>query len=824
MAPTETRTLPSDYHIVLDASGHVIDASEGARALFAGAPLDAWTNDGDRQNAAAVIARVISGEVEQAGIQVTAPDGSPIWMSLRVAPGAPGQVLGFVRPGRMYRPTSTSAQADRLRLLATVTTHSATPFRERLERALRLTSELLSLPIALVSRIEGETYTVFAAQAPGTELAPGDQFELANTFCSVTIESDDVIAINGVGETAYRVHPCYEAFALESYVGVSVEVRGEKWGTLTFSSSTPLSQHLAPADHDLIRLLALWVGGEIEREEDRHAIVTSEQRYRALSHATFEGIAFSVGGTITDCNRQFATLLGYDAPEDLIGRSAFDMVAPDSREKVGTMIREGRTEPYEARVRRQGSSPFWAEIQGRHWTLDGKVIRVTAIRDVSQRRALSDQLEYQATHDALTGLPNRTLFYSRVQEAIEDEIPFAALFIDLDRFKVVNDSLGHEMGDFLLATVAERLRRVIGSFEGSTVARLGGDEFAMVVPTQTEDGPTISGREIGVQVLEALNQPVDLGPREHEPGASIGVIEQAETYATPEDVLRDADTAMYEAKRSGRGRTAAFVPALRKAARDRFRLEHDLRRAIHSDELRLYMQPVVKIETGEVVGFESLVRWQHPTRGLLAPGAFLPLAEELSLVMAIDEWVLDATAAAVREKVASGSHCADAILWLSLNCSDATFLSGNRLRERVRQAIQTTGLPPSRFVLELTERAVVEQREALHALDALHSEGVQVCVDDFGTGFSSLGLLSGLPVDGFKIDRSFVTDLGTSPQSQAVVRGVVGIARDLGLRVVAEGVETEEQRLALAEAGCELAQGYFFARPLPAADAMATLR
>ena len=822
-SPSATAPAAStSVHLWFDADGHVVDATDSARALFDGAPLGAWIDGPDRDGAAAIARRLLDGEVDEAGIQVFGPDGAPLWVNLRL--DAEGRVLGTVRPGRRLSPADTDVQADRLRLLATVTSHGGAPFRDRLDRALRLTSDLLGLELAIVSRIEGETYTVFAAQTPGDAITPSDQFALGDTFCSVTIEGNDVFAVNRVGESPYRLHPCYEAFRIESYVGMHVEVRGERWGTLTFSSAEPLAEPLGPADRDLVRLLALWVGGEIEREEDRRGLIENEQRFRALSLATFEGIAFSEDGVVVDCNHQFASLLGYGSVSEVVGRSAGEMVAPGSIEKVTAMIREGRSEPYEAQLRRKSGGTFWAEVQGRQWTLDGVEVRVTAIRDVSERRALSEQLEYQATHDALTGLPNRALFYARVEKALADGDPFAALFVDLDRFKVVNDSLGHETGDFLLATVAERLRSALGAVEGATVARLGGDEFGVLVPTtEDEAGAARTGRAVGEAILDALNAPVDLGPREHAPGASVGVIENAERYRTPEDVIRDADTAMYEAKRTGRGRAAAFVPAMRTAATDRFRLEHDLRRAIAGDELRVFLQPVVHLGSGNVVGFEALVRWQHPERGLLAPGAFLPLAEELGLVSAIDEWVIDATAEAFRDGLAAGARRAGSILWLSLNCSDETFLSGASLLDHVRRAIETTGLDPSRLVLELTERAVVGQDDARVAFDTLHQEGVQVCIDDFGTGFSSLGLLSGLPVDGLKIDRSFVTDLAASAQARAVVRGVIGIARDLGLRVVAEGVETEEQRRALLEAGCELAQGYLFSKPVPAAEALAAL-
>ena len=812
-----------DARLWLDAEGNVLDATADGHALFRGAPPSAWVADGDRTAAAAIAARLLGHEVEQAGLQVVAPDGAPVWIDLRRDPSDPARVVGQARPGRRYTPDEAGAQTDRLRLLATVTGHGGQPFRERLQRALRLTSELLGLEVAIVSRIEGETYTVYDARTPDGALAPGDQFALGDTFCSVTIEGNGVFAVDGIGQSRYRTHPCYRVFALESYVGVCVEVHGERWGTLTFSSAEPLGAPLAQADRDLVRLLALWIGGEIGREEDRRALAESERRYRALSRATFEGIAFSQGGTVLDCNSQFAALLGYDRVGDVVGRPMRELVAPGSLDTVATMIRENRSEPYEARLLRRGRRPFWAEVQGREWTLEGERVRVTAIRDVSERRALSEQLEYQATHDSLTGLPNRALFYARVEGAIAAGAPFAALFLDLDRFKVVNDSLGHETGDFLLATVAERLRGALGGLEGATVARLGGDEFGVVVPTGPDEGAAgargRSGLDVAEALLETLNQPVDLGPRRHEPGASAGVVERAERYATPEEVVRDADTAMYAAKRAGRGRAAVFGATMREAATHRFRLEHDLRRAIADGELRVHLQPVVALETGAVAGFESLVRWEHPTRGLLGPDAFLPLAEELGLVQAIDEWILDATLEALE---AGPRGRAEALVWLSINCSDTTFLSGG-LRDRVRRAVRRSGLAPSQVVLELTERAIVAPDDARAVLTALHDEGVQVCIDDFGTGFSSLSLLHALPVDGLKVDRSFVTDLETSPSARAVVEGVIGVARTLGLRVVAEGVETESQRALLADLGCELAQGYLFSRPLPAAEALALL-
>lgn len=824
LTPTvlEPATPPTLALLQVDRTGRVVDATESAGDLFSRSPLDEWLGGDDREAVAAVVRRVLAGELGQASLQVYGPSGVPVWLTFYADPDAPGVAVARARPGRRAGSPDARAQVDRLRLLTAVTSHGGGSFRERLRRALRLTSELLGLELAIVSQIEGETYTVYEAYSPAGALAAGDQFALGDTFCSITLDAPDVFAVNEIGSSPHRVHPCYRVFELESYVGACVVVRDKRWGTITFSSKTPLDEPLTPADHDLIRLLAHWTGGEIEREQDRRALAESERRYRALAQATFEGIAFSDGGVVTDCNPQFARLLGYGSVADVVGRPASDLVAPDSLEKVSAMIAAGRQDPYEAGLRRADGSTFWAEIQGQMQTLDGETVRVTAVRDVSERRELSERLEHQATHDALTGLPNRTLFYARIEAAIRAGAAFSVLFVDLDRFKVVNDSLGHEMGDFLLATVAERLRAALGPIEGATIARLGGDEFGVVVPLA--DGPATSGRRVARTILASLAAPVDLGLREHEPGASVGVVENAERYRTPEDVIRDADTAMYEAKRTGRGRFAAFDTAMREEAYARFRLEHDLRRALVEDELRVYFQPIVRLDTGATVGFEALVRWAHPERGVVAPDEFLPLAEELGLIVQVDEWMVDATARALRDGLGPAQLQGEgALLWLSINCSDTTFLS-RTLRERVRRAVEVSGIEPGRLVLELTERAVVDPSGALEAVGALHGEGVQVCVDDFGTGYSSLGLVSGLPVDGLKIDRSFVSGLGSSDGASAVVEAVIAMSRRLGLRVVAEGVETEAHRATLLDLGCELGQGYLFGRPVPAEEALAALR
>ena len=832
-------------------------------------------------------------------------------------------------------------EADRLHRLLNVTAVDG-PFEDRAAIVLATVAALLGLDIGLLARVEGGVYTCTAAHPEGS-LAVGAPLPLSETYCDLALRADDVVAIHHMAESEHRDHACYQAQGLEAYVGTPVVVDGAVWGALSFSSPRPAPGPFTDSDADLVRLAAQWAGGLVERDLRRRALAESERRLRALGRSTTEGIAFAVDGRVIDCNDQFVRLFGLGDRSEAVGRASASFVDPDHAEAVREAIRSGRTEPYEVVAVRADGSRFWIEAQGGETTYGGREVRMTAVRDVTARREaeeqtqfqadvlaqvsdavvaldlrgrvtywnagaerlhgvpaadalgrpLGDVIEYalpdaggaaggagadveallqseaarngelvyrppsggrrfvavsssvlrdrhgtetgllavardvtaprelaaqlrrQATHDDLTGLPNRALFRDRIDRAIASGGPFAVLFVDLDRFKVVNDSLGHEAGDRLLRAVTVRLRGALGAYEDALVARLGGDEFGVILPTSGADGVAVAQA-----VLGELGAPVDLGARAVRPEASVGVVAHGEAYADRAALLRDADTAMYAAKRAGRGGVAAFDATMHEAARARFGLEHDLREAIEGGQLRVLFQPIVDLHTGAAVGFESLVRWEHPTLGLLGPDRFLPIAEEVGLVTEIDRWVLGATC---REVAGWTPHLVpDAVLWISVNCSDQTFLAGD-LAARAREAADAAGLDPGRLVLELTERALVDPDAAREALAAVRGQGLQLCVDDFGSGFSSLGLLHRLPVDGLKIDRSFVSDLGASRTARSLVRGVVQIAADLNLRTVAEGIETGAHLAALRELGCPLGQGYLFSRPVPPDEARALL-
>ncbi|GJG86338.1 hypothetical protein tb265_15190 [Gemmatimonadetes bacterium T265] len=455
---------------------------------------------------------------------------------------------------------------------------------------------------------------------------------------------------------------------------------------------------------------------------------------------------------------------------------------------------------------------------------EGRPARLVLINDVTRRAQLEAQLAYQAFHDGLTGLANRALFRDRVDHALERArgaragatVEYVAvLFLDLDNFKAVNDSLGHAEGDRLLRHVADRLRRATRGFD--TVARLGGDEFAVLLEglTAPDDAQVVAAR-----VQAALAAPGAGAERDARAQASLGL-----AHATPEvtadELLRNADTAMYAAKSAGKGRSALFVPSMHQAVVARRELERDLRDTLEHPAypgLSLAYQPVVELAGGGVVGVEALFRWRHPERGPVSPADSIPMAEESGLIVPLGSWVLREACRQLAAWRAQRAAAAGAVK-MSVNVSGRQ-LEDPAFADEVAAVLAEFGLPAHRLTLEVTETAVMRDTArsvaALHALKAL---GVGVALDDFGTGYSSLSYLQQFPIDVLKIDKRFVDGVASGGEDAALARTIVALGQTLGLRTVAEGVETAEQRDALAGFGCLLGQGYLFARPLPADEA-----
>lgn len=435
-------------------------------------------------------------------------------------------------------------------------------------------------------------------------------------------------------------------------------------------------------------------------------------------------------------------------------------------------------------------------------------------RDITTRRRLEDELRHQAFHDSLTGLANRALFSDRLEHALSrtrrSRRRLAVLFLDLDDFKTINDSLGHGEGDLLLIEVAGRLREAIRS--GDTIARMGGDEFAVLVEDPPDAGTPM---ELAERLLATLQAPFDLSGKELFVHASVGVAVSTSPKETPEDLLRKADASMYMAKSRGKNRIEVFEPSMHAAALERLALKGDLERALERSEFEVLYQPIVNLVTSDLVGVEALVRWHHPERGLVMPNEFIAVAEETGLIIPLGAWVLE-------------QACRQARLWevdrpdqpLTMNVN----VSGRQVAENgfvagVGELLEASGLEPSRLVLEFTEGVLMRDTDATTStLKTLKELGVRLAIDDFGTGFSSLNYLRLFPIDVLKIDGSFVASMSAGPDQRAVVRAILRLGETLHLSTIAEGIEDAGQLADLRALGAIFGQGYLFARPLAAKE------
>jgi diguanylate cyclase (GGDEF)-like protein/PAS domain S-box-containing protein len=547
---------------------------------------------------------------------------------------------------------------------------------------------------------------------------------------------------------------------------------------------------------------------------DRNHAQQGLQRLAAVVQASSDAI-YSVAPdwTVTSWNPAAERLFGRPAAE-MLGHPITSGWPPEQLEAdkpmferafAGEVITDVETIRLHSDNTRVAVTVSWSPIKDDAGTIIG--VSVIA-RDITARRQLEEQLIRQALHDPLTGLANRALFGDRLEHALargqRPGATVAVLLIDLDGFKDINDSLGHDAGDDLLTIVAGRLQGQ--ARPGDTVARLGGDEFGLLLEDTTVAGAM---RMAGV-LLEALAWPVALRDRDLTPTASIGIAIAAGEDA--EALLRNADTAMYAAKRQGKGRSALFEPAMHASVVERLDLAADLGRAVQERQLLLCYQPEIDLRSGRIVALEALVRWRHPTRGLIPPDQFIPLAEDSGLILPIGRWVLQE--ACRQAKAWQQQWPATPPLTIAVNLS-ARQLQHPTIVEEVRAALTATDLDPNSLVLEITETVVMEQLEAAIAiLSELRQLGMRLALDDFGTGYSSLSYLQRLPVDILKIDRSFVAGVAGSTEESALARAIVTLGQTLDLETVAEGVETAEQLAVLRELGCQLGQGCYFAKPL----------
>ncbi|HEX7166422.1 MAG TPA: EAL domain-containing protein [Acidimicrobiales bacterium] len=506
----------------------------------------------------------------------------------------------------------------------------------------------------------------------------------------------------------------------------------------------------------------------------------------------------------------------------LVGTDLSLLVHPDDLRPVQKALLRAAAEPdatdrLECRVRHADGSWRYTEtaVSARldDPLVDGFILNT---RDVTERKLLEEELAHQAFHDSLTGLANRALFRDRIEHALHRQRrqrrPLAVLLFDLDAFKNVNDSLGHGFGDRLLAAVADRVRGLLRPAD--TASRLGGDEFAVLLEDLV--GPA-DATYVADRVLRAMRAPFVVDGKEVVTNASLGIaIADGETVVTADDILRNADVAMYTAKGRGRGRAELFKPSMHRAMLDRIDLEGDLRRAVARQEFVLHYQPTVALATGRISGMEALVRWNSPERGLVPPVMFIGVAEDTGLIGPLGEWVLEeACRQTVQWKHQFGQDAPETI---SVNVS-ARQLQDDGLVAAFARILAETGANPGNVILEITETAVMSDAEAMAArLHELKTLGVRLAIDDFGTGYSSMSYLCSFPIDILKIDRSFVSGVPNEPQKVGIVRTIVELGHILHLETVAEGIELDEELEQLRALDCDLGQGFRFARPLAAAD------
>jgi diguanylate cyclase (GGDEF)-like protein/PAS domain S-box-containing protein len=467
------------------------------------------------------------------------------------------------------------------------------------------------------------------------------------------------------------------------------------------------------------------------------------------------------------------------------------------------------------RHRKADSSPIDVAIYSQLLTYEGRPAALIAAIDITERKRAEARIAYMAHHDSLTSLPNRVLMRTRMEDMIRrarrEEGHFAVLCIDLDNFKSINDTLGHPLGDLLLQHVAVRLQGELR--DDDTVARLGGDEFA-VLQSGAATAEAASG--LAQRLIAVISEPYDIDGHQVAIGASIGVTLAPGDGEDADRLLKQADMALYRAKGDGRGAFRFFEPEMDARVQERRRLEMDLRTALHDGGLEVHYQPLIDIASGETCAFEALLRWPHPERGMIPPADFIPVAEETGLIGAIGAFVLR-------------QACADASIWpasakVAVNLSPLQFRTGNLL-QTVMGALATSGLSPHRLELEITETLLLDRSDHILAtLHALRALGVRIAMDDFGTGYCSLSYLRSFPFDKIKIDRSFIRDLCTNPDSQAIVRAIVSLGSSLGITITAEGVETESELETLRAEGCTQAQGFFFSLPRPQRDVLTWLR
>ena len=652
------------------------------------------------------------------------------------------------------------------------------------------------------------------------ELQPNIAIALAEMPCALVFEQGVHHCPKQVAQ-AFPSNPFLQRLGLEGYVGVAMtNGEGHVLGLLCVMSKRPLRDRIDYVT--ILQIFAHRAAAELERQRAELALQKSEARFRLLAENVKDLVCLhDLSGRFLYLSPSCKSLLGFE-PEELIGSNPYRQCHPEDRPLIRPQFQQAVEHPSSGpityRARRKGGGYVWLESLVKVVYEEGVATYLqVSSRDITDQVRVQQQIEHDATHDGLTGLPNRSLLIERLNLAIkrvqrDEEANFAVLLIDLDRFKVINDSLGHEAGDRLLKRIAHQLKTAIRGID--LAARLGGDEFVLLL--EDADGLAAAVR-VAERVLANFQTAIPLGSEAVVVGASIGIVLGDRSYSDGMDMLRDAEIAMYSAKQNNQLGYVIFNQAMHQQALQRLTLENALRLALERQELALRYQPIVDLATGHLVGFEALVRWQHPERGMISPADFIPIAEDTGLVVPLGAWVLKNACQQMADWQRQFPGAAS--LKISVNLSVQQLQEAN-LVTQVQQILAETGLAGQCLALEITESMFMADIDAINGrLQQLNDLAVQISIDDFGTGFSSLSYLHRLSVNNLKIDRSFVSNLFTSQRNLNVARTIVNLSQHLGLTTIAEGIETPEQLKQLQALGCQLGQGYLFNAPVTQAVA-----
>jgi diguanylate cyclase (GGDEF)-like protein/PAS domain S-box-containing protein len=555
-----------------------------------------------------------------------------------------------------------------------------------------------------------------------------------------------------------------------------------------------------------------------ERKKADAALRESEYKMRTLLDSMSEGLVqVNKEEIIEFVNDRFCEMTGYTRQE-LLCKAIFEFLFDDyERQHLNGINRkrlQGEAEQYELRLKKKNGESLYTIVGGAPvFNAEQEIIGTMGVfTDITERKRIEEQMVHDAFHDALTGLANRKLFMEHLRMTLartkrERDGLFAVLFLDFDRFKVINDSLGHAEGDRLLIAIAGRLKFILRP--GDLVARLGGDEFTILL---NELDCAEDALKIAERIHTEMGNPFDLGGSEIVTSASIGIAFGNNDYNQAEEILRDADIAMYRAKTKGKACHQIFDQTMHDEARNRLHIEREMRQALEQKEFCLYYQPIVDLKTGILAGFESLIRWNHPVRGMVSPGEFIPIAEENNMILPLGRWILHESCRQLRQWQRENMSAENLVI--SVNLSSKQFIQPD-LVEQVASALVETGLPPKCLKLEITESYLMENSDlAVTTISRLRALGLQLSLDDFGTGYSSLSYLHSLPVSFLKIDRSFVIRMMESKENSEMVETIIRLAQNLKMKVIAEGIETTEQMAHLQMLNCEYGQGYFFSKPV----------